>query len=94
MKSDYDVNEVLTSVWLEYQKGVMFNRTKNLYTNTEKNYNFYYGMQWEGANLGEIQPIVFNIIQPIVKYKFGVLYQKKYEIVFTPNSYSTYDEGQ
>lgn len=94
MKSDYNDNEVLTSVWLEYQKGVMFNRTKNLYTNTEKNYNFYYGMQWEGANLGEIQPVVFNIIQPIVKYKLGVLYQKKYEIVFTPNAYSTYDEGQ
>lgn len=94
MKSDYEDNDNLTSVWLEYQKGVMFNRTKNLYTNTEKNYNFYYGMQWEGANLGEIQPLVFNIIKPIVKYKLGVIYQNKYEIVFNPNSYDTYEQGQ
>lgn len=94
MKSDYLDNEVLTSVWLEYQKGVMFNRSKNLYTETEKNYNFYHGDQWEGANLGEIQPIVFNIIKPIVKYKLGVIKQNHYEIVFNPNSYKTYEEGK
>ena len=94
MKSDYEDNDNLTSVWLEYQKGVTYNRTKNLYTNTEKNYNFYYGMQWEGANLGEIQPIVFNIVKPIVKYKLGVIYQNRYEIVFNPNSYDTYEQGQ
>lgn len=94
MKSDYKYDEVLTSVWFEYQKGVMYNRTKKLYTNTEKNYNFYYGMQWEGACLGEIQPLVFNIIKPIVKYKLGVIYQHRYEIVFNPNSYDTYKQGQ
>ena len=66
MKSEYEDNDNLTSVWVDYQRGVMFNRSKNLYTNTEKNYNFYYGEQWEGANLGEIQPVVFNIVQPIL----------------------------
>ena len=94
MKSDYEDNEALTSAWLEYQKGVMFNRTKKIYTNTERNYNFYYGFQWEGAQLGEIQPIVSNIVKVIVKRKLGVVYQHKYEIVFNPNSYSTYEEGQ
>ena len=94
MKSEYEENDKLTNVWVDYQRGVMFNRSKNLYTNTEKNYNFYYGEQWEGANLGEIQPVVFNIVQPIVKYKLGVIYQKRYEIVFSPSSFSTYEEGQ
>lgn len=94
MKSTYENDEALTSVWYEYQKGVMYNRTKNIYTDTEKNYNFYYGHQWEGAKLGDIQPLVFNIIKPIVKYKLGVIYQNHYEIVFNPNLYSTYEEGQ
>lgn len=94
MKSTYENDEALTSVWYEYQKGVMYNRTKNIYTNTEKNYNFYYGYQWEGAKLGDIQPLIFNIIKPIVKYKLGVIYQNHYEIVFNPNLYSTYEEGQ
>lgn len=94
MNSDYENKEALTSVWVDYQRGVTYNRTKNLYTNTERNYNFYYGHQWEGANLGEIQPIVTNIIKLIVKRKLGVVYQNKYEIVFNPNSYDTYQEGQ
>ena len=93
MKSEYYEEENVTQVWKDYQKGVMFNRTKNLYANTEKNYNFYYGMQWEGAKLGDIQPVVFNIIKPIVKYKLGVIYQNHYEIVFNPNIYETQQEG-
>lgn len=97
MKSNYyneNDEENVTQVWKDYQKGVMFNRTKNLYTNTEMNYNFYYGKQWENAKLGDIQPIVFNIVKPIVKYKLGVVYQNHYEIVFNPNSYGSYQEGQ
>lgn len=93
LKLEYYEEENVTQIWKDYEKGVMFNRTKNLYTNTEKNYNFYYGMQWEGAKLGDIQPIVFNIIKPIVKYKLGVIYQNHYEIVFNPNNYETRQEG-
>lgn len=94
MKSDNYDEENITSIWTEYQKGVMFNRTKNLYADTEKNYNFYYGNQWEGAKLGDIQPVIFNIIKPIVKYKLGVIYQNYYEIVFNPNLYTNQQEGE
>lgn len=93
LKSRYYDDENVTQVWRDYEKGVMYNRTKNLYTNTEKNYNFYYGMQWEGAKLGDIQPMVYNIIKPIVKYKLGVIYQNHYEIVYNPNTYETQQEG-
>ena len=93
MKLDYEQEENVTQVWKDYEKGVMFNRTKNLYTDTEKNYNFYYGKQWEGAKLGDIQPIVFNIVKPIVKYKLGVINQNHYEIVFNPNTYETREQG-
>ena len=44
MKSEYYEDENVTQIWRDYEKGVMYNRTKNLYTNTEKNYNFYYGV--------------------------------------------------
>lgn len=93
LKSRYYDDENVTQVWRDYEKGVMYNRTKNLYTNTEKNYNFYYGMQWEGAKLGDIKPMVYNIIKPIVKYKLGVIYQNHYEIVYNPNAYETQQEG-
>ena len=93
MKSNNEEYEV-TTIWSEYQKGVMYNRSKGLYTNTEKNYNFYHGKQWENANLGGIQPMIYNIIKPIVKYKLGVIYQNHYEIVFNPNTYATIEEGR
>lgn len=94
MKQDYDELEIVTDAWRDYEKGKMYNKTHNLYTDTEKNYNFYHGNQWEGAKLGDIQPIVFNIIKPIVKYKLGVITQNRYEIVFNPNVYDTVEEGQ
>jgi len=94
LEQDYKEEENVTKVWVEYQKGVMFNRSHNLYTDTDKNYNFYHGNQWEGAKLGDIQPVVFNIIKPIVKYKLGVITQNRYEIVFHPNIYNTVEEGQ
>ena len=94
MEQDYKEEENVTTVWVDYQKGVMFNRSHNLYTETEINYNFYHGNQWEGAKLGDIQPVVQNIIKPIVKYKLGVIIQNHYEIVFNPNIYDTYAEGQ
>ena len=92
LKQDYDEN--VTDVWRDYEKGKMYNRTHNLYEETEMNYNFYHGNQWNGAKLGDIQPIVFNIIKPIVKYKLGVITQNHYEIVFHPNVYDTVEEGQ
>ena len=95
MKLDYSIeDENVTDVWRDYDKGRMYNRTHGIYDDTEKNYNFYHGNQWEGAKLGDIQPIVFNIIKPIVKYKLGVITQNRYEIVFNPNIYNSVEEGQ
>lgn len=94
MKSNYEEEINKTDVWKDYEKGVIFNRTKDLYVNTEKNYNFYHGKQWENAKLGGIQPMVYNIIKPIVKYKLGVIGQNHYEIVFNPNTYDTVEEGE
>lgn len=92
--SEEYLKENTQPVWIEYRKGVDYNRTKNLYENTEMNYNFYHGKQWEKAKLGDIQPICQNIIKPIVKYKLGVVNQNHYEIVFNPTSYTTAEEGK
>ena len=74
-----------TSIWQEYERGVSYNRRKNLYTNTDRNYNFFHGKQWENAKLGDMSPIVINVIKPIVKYKVGVRNQNAYSVVFSPS---------
>lgn len=88
-----DEADTVTDVWSLWQKGVMYNRSKNLYDDTEKNYNFYFGKQWEGADTGNEKPIVKNIIKPIIKYKLGVVNSNAYAIVFNPNTIA-YIENQ
>lgn len=81
-----DEIDTVTDVWSDWQKGVMHNRNKKLYDDTEKNYNFYFGKQWDGADTGNEKPIVKNIIKPIIKYKLGVVNSNAYSIVFNPNT--------
>lgn len=86
--------ENVTDIWTDYQKGVMFNRTKNLYNETEQNYNFYFGKQWERVDTGDEKPIVKNIIKPIVKYKLGVVNTNAYSVVFNPNIFTYIQEKE
>ena len=81
-----------TEEWRLYERGKNFNTTMGLYRDTEDNYNFYHGNQWNGAKLGNIQPITLNVIRPTVKHKVGVLNSHSYQIVFNPNIYESYEQ--
>lgn len=89
-----DIDEKITSVWRDFEKGRMYNRMKKVYTDTEKNYDFYYGNQTKFLNIGKETPIVINIIKSIVKYKLGVINSNAYAIVYNPNFYNAEDEGK
>lgn len=82
-----------TEEWKLYERGKNYNTSMGLYKDTEDNYNFYHGKQWNGAKLGNIQPITLNVIKPTVKYKVGVLNSNEYQIVFNPNVYETYEDS-
>lgn len=86
--------ENVTSVWVDFEKGRLYNRRKNLYNDTEKNYDFYYGNQTKYLNIGKETPVVLNIIKSIVKYKLGVVNSNAYAIVYNPNFYDAEDEGK
>lgn len=86
--------DFLTDEWKLYERGKSYNLSIGLYEDTEKNYDFYHGKQWNNAKLGNVQPITLNVIRPIVKYKVGVLNSNDYQIVFNPNVYENYQQGQ
>lgn len=86
--------DFLTDEWKLYERGKSYNLAMGLYDDTEKNYDFYHGKQWNNAKLGNVQPITLNVIRPIVKYKVGVLNSNDYQIVFNPNVYENYQQGQ
>ena len=41
----------ITTVWQEYERGKDYNYQQQLYEKSKRNYNFYFGKQWEGAKL-------------------------------------------
>lgn len=79
-----DLREIAeTQVWQLFEKGRNFHRRRGIYADTDRNNNFYNGNQWEGAKLGDVEPVVKNFIKSIVKYKCSVIHDNLYAIVFS-----------
>jgi hypothetical protein len=47
----------------------------------------YNGNQWDGAKLGNAEPIQLNFIKPIVKYKVSVIHDNLYAINYSSQNY-------
>lgn len=83
-----DIKEIQeTPIWQLFEKGRNYHRMTGIYTDTDRNYNFYNGNQWEGAKLGEVEPVQKNFIKPIVKYKVSVVHDNLYAIVYSSMNY-------
>ena len=83
-----DLNEIKeTPIWGLYEKGRNYHRRVGIYTDTDKNYRFYNGNQWEGAKLGDVEPVQKNFIKPIVKYKVSVIHDNLYGVHFSSQNY-------
>lgn len=83
-----DLNEIKeTPIWGLYEKGRNYHRRVGIYTDTDKNYRFYNGNQWEGAKLGDVEPVQKNFIKPIVKYKVSVIHDNLYAVHYSSQNY-------
>lgn len=84
--------KITTNIWQLYEKGVNFNRRRNIYSDNDKNFRMYNGNQWEGLpTSGGIEPVVFNIIKPIVKYKVGTINANLWAINYSAENF---DNGE
>jgi hypothetical protein len=83
-----DLREIMeTPIWGLYEKGRNYHRMTGIYTDTDRNYRMYNGNQWEGAKLGDVEPVQKNFIKPIVKYKCSVIHDNLYAIVYSSQNY-------
>ena len=83
-----DIKEIKeTSIWGLYEIGRNYHRRTNIYTDTDRNYRFYNGNQWEGAKLGDAEPLQMNFIKPIIKYKQAVIHDNLYAINYSSQNY-------
>ena len=72
-----------TPIWTLYEKGRNYHRLTGIYVDTDRNYRMYNGNQWEGAKLGDVEPVQKNFIKPVVKYKVGVIHDNLYAINYS-----------
>ena len=76
-----------TNIWGLYEKGRNYHRMTGIYTDTDRNYRMYNGNQWDGAKLGDVEPVQKNFIKPIVKYKVSVIHDNLYAIVYSSENF-------
>lgn len=85
-----DIQEIReTPIWTLYEKGRNYHRMTGIYTDTDRNYRMYNGNQWDGAKLGDVEPVQKNFIKPIVKYKCAVIHDNLYAIVYSSQNYES-----
>lgn len=77
----------ITPIWALYEKGRNYHRRTGIYVDTDRNYRMYNGNQWEGAKLGDVEPVQKNFIKPIVKYKISVIHDNLYAINYSSQNY-------
>jgi hypothetical protein len=83
-----DIKEIReTSIWQLYELGRNYHRRVGIYTDTDRNYNFYNGNQWAGAKLGDVEPVQKNFIKPIVKYKLSVIHDNLFAIHYASQNF-------
>ena len=61
--------------WKRYEKGMDYIRRKRLIDETNKNWNFYSGNQWEGVESGGEELPFLNFIKPTIKHKVSTVSQ-------------------
>lgn len=85
-----DIREIKeTPIWALYERGRNYHRKTGIYVDTDRNYRFYNGNQWEGAKLGDVEPVQKNFIKPIVKYKCAVIHDNLYAPIYSSQNHES-----
>lgn len=80
-----------TDIWRLYEKGRNFMRIRNVFSDTDKNYRFYNGNQWEGAKIEGIEQAQFNFIETIVDHKVSTINANLWGINYSSENFENRD---
>lgn len=60
-------------IWKEYEKGIDYNNSIDLYETVRVNRNFFLGRQWEGLNAPDLPKPVMNIMKRVIAYQTSMI---------------------
>lgn len=78
-----DVNQI----WSEYQKGLSYLQSKDLFNRAEECHRFVNGDQWAGLKSGDERPAQLNILRPIMKNATALVGQNAMTINYSCMNY-------
>lgn len=85
-----DLEEIKqTDIWTMYEKHRNFLRMKNMYSETDLNYQMAFGNQWQGLKSGGIEPVQYNIIETIIGHKVSAINQNLWQIHFGSENFDS-----
>ncbi len=88
MKYTQDTPETdVTEIWQEYQKGLDYLNSINLFARVETSYNFVEGNQWEGLESGGERMPILNFLKPVMKYGIAIVAQNGMTINYSSMDY-------
>ena len=83
-----DIEELKeTDIFQLYERNAAYCRMMNMYTDTDLNYRMYNGDQWAGVKLKGVEPVQYNFIKPIVKYKVGNINSNLWAINYSSENF-------
>lgn len=80
-----------TDIFNLYDKNVSYMRMMNMYSDTDLNYRMYNGDQWAGLKVKGVEPVQYNFIKPIVKYKVGTINSNLWAINYSSENFENRD---
>lgn len=76
-----------TDIWTLYDQSITYARMMGMFSDTDLNYRMYNGDQWYGLKMAGIEPIQYNFIKPIVRYKVGIVMTNLYAINYSSENF-------
>lgn len=71
-------------IFSEYQLGIDYKNSINLFETVRTNENFYVGRQWEGLKVERLDPLIFNIIKRVVNLFVSLIVSDDVSATVTP----------
>ena len=83
------INNLPEDIFTQYEKGIAYKNTINLYKTVDEAHRLFNGDQWAGLNVKNMPKPVFNLIKRVIQYKISALKSNPTAITVSSDSLSS-----